>query len=174
MRDRNNSMWWSYGLWSAPKKRVDQQASRLQNFSKQPLLVDRSIRRDTYLEIGGFDDRLFLYCEDADLSMRALSAGWKINIVPEACILHKIHGSMGEKALRINSYYVNRNRLFLIFKLYATKPMKLFLLTTYFIFSRSVKFMLLMLCGRIACGLLLFEGVVDALKANMFRRKRAF
>ena len=35
-------------------------------------------------EIGLFDDRFFLYCEDTDLGLRARWAGWKCLYVPAA------------------------------------------------------------------------------------------
>ncbi len=36
------------------------------------------------LELGGFDERLFSYCEDVDICLRARRAGWIVGHVPEA------------------------------------------------------------------------------------------
>jgi hypothetical protein len=40
-----------------------------------------AIRRDAAAEIGLFDERFFAYCEEADLGIRARSAGWEVGLV---------------------------------------------------------------------------------------------
>jgi GT2 family glycosyltransferase len=47
------------------------------------------VRRAATLEVGLFDERYFLYCEDHDLCMRFLEAGWRILFVPDAKIVHQ-------------------------------------------------------------------------------------
>lgn len=37
-------------------------------------------RRDVLREVGLFDERYFAYCEEADLGLRALDAGWKVGL----------------------------------------------------------------------------------------------
>lgn len=39
-------------------------------------------------QIGGFDERFFMYAEDLDLSLRIKQAGWKIMYVPFTRIIH--------------------------------------------------------------------------------------
>ncbi|MHB1499925.1 MAG: glycosyltransferase family 2 protein [Candidatus Dormibacteria bacterium] len=46
------------------------------------------VRRLAFRELGGFDQALFLYCEDVDLSWRAWLAGWRCLYVPSARCLH--------------------------------------------------------------------------------------
>lgn len=46
------------------------------------------IRREWFLNIGGFDEKIFLFYEDDDLCRRAIDAGRDILYVPEAKILH--------------------------------------------------------------------------------------
>ena len=72
-------------------------------------------RRSMLEEIGGFDARFFLYCEDTDLGLRARWAGWKCLYVPEAVVEHHYSHSAGG-ASPIKAYYVERNRLFLLVK----------------------------------------------------------
>lgn len=38
-------------------------------------------RRECLEQIGGFDERFFAYCEEADLAIRAAAAGWEIGLV---------------------------------------------------------------------------------------------
>jgi hypothetical protein len=42
---------------------------------------------------GGFDERFWLYGEDADLCRRLWSAGWRVRVVPEAVAVHVGGGS---------------------------------------------------------------------------------
>lgn len=53
------------------------------------------VRRALFEEIGGFDKRFFLYEEDLEFCLRAIETGWTIRYVPEAVVLHRIHGSAG-------------------------------------------------------------------------------
>ena len=45
-------------------------------------------RRDALRAVGGFDERYFLYWEDADLCCRLRQGGWTVRYVPEARIQH--------------------------------------------------------------------------------------
>lgn len=46
------------------------------------------IRRETAEELGGFDERFFMYCEDVDLAYRANQKGWKVMYFPGAVSIH--------------------------------------------------------------------------------------
>ncbi len=72
-------------------------------------------RRAMLDEIGGFDEDFFLYCEDTDLGLRARWAGWKCLYAPEAVVEHRYSHSAG-RASPLKAYYVERNRLFVLFK----------------------------------------------------------
>jgi GT2 family glycosyltransferase len=72
-------------------------------------------RREMLEEIGLFDESFFLYCEDTDLGLRARWAGWECLYVPEAVVEHRYSHSSG-KASSLKARYVERNRLFVIFK----------------------------------------------------------
>lgn len=51
------------------------------------------VRRDAYEKVGGFDERIFLNCEDFDWCYRIRQAGWRIVHVPDATIVHLMHQS---------------------------------------------------------------------------------
>jgi GT2 family glycosyltransferase len=72
-------------------------------------------RREMLEDIGLFDESFFLYCEDTDLGLRARWAGWECLYVPDAVVEHRYSHSSG-KASALKAYYVERNRLFVIFK----------------------------------------------------------
>jgi N-acetylglucosaminyl-diphospho-decaprenol L-rhamnosyltransferase len=46
------------------------------------------VRVDAFREFGGFDERFFLYYEDDDLCLRALTAGYDCLLEPQAEVLH--------------------------------------------------------------------------------------
>jgi GT2 family glycosyltransferase len=52
-----------------------------------------AIGRLAYEELGGFDERFFMYFEDADLCRRALRAGMAIRFVPDAVVAHLVGAS---------------------------------------------------------------------------------
>lgn len=48
------------------------------------------VRRDAFLAAGGFDERFFMYWEDADLCRRLRGQGHSIRYVPGATAVHKV------------------------------------------------------------------------------------
>ncbi len=46
------------------------------------------IRRSLFNQIGGFDEKFFLYFEESDLCRRVRRAGWEIHMLPSAKIMH--------------------------------------------------------------------------------------
>lgn len=46
------------------------------------------VRRDAFEAVGGFDEHIFMYCEDVDLSWRLRAAGYRIQYVPAAEVWH--------------------------------------------------------------------------------------
>jgi GT2 family glycosyltransferase len=51
--------------------------------------------RDAFLSLGGFDENLFLYYEDDDLSYRMKSSGWSLIYVASAVVRHQKKRSSG-------------------------------------------------------------------------------
>jgi GT2 family glycosyltransferase len=47
------------------------------------------IRRETFDALGGFDERFFLYWEDADFCKRAAAAGWSTWYAPIVDVVHR-------------------------------------------------------------------------------------
>ena len=67
-------------------------------------------RREAWEQVGGFDERLFMYLEDVDLAWRLQQAGWESVFVPEARVYHHLSATGGGE---IASYYVGRNTILL-------------------------------------------------------------
>jgi lipopolysaccharide/colanic/teichoic acid biosynthesis glycosyltransferase/GT2 family glycosyltransferase len=51
-------------------------------------------------QIGGFDERFFLYCEDEDLCWRSRQAGWRVVYHPGAVVEHHKGSSTGQRPIR--------------------------------------------------------------------------
>ena len=54
------------------------------------------IRREAFAAVRGFDERYFLYWEDADLCRRLLRRGWRTAYVPQAVVTH--HGGRSSRS----------------------------------------------------------------------------
>ncbi len=64
------------------------------------------VRREAFTEIGGFDERYFLYWEDADLCRRLRNAGWSIRFRPDARVVHVgARSSRTVKPLAIRAFH---------------------------------------------------------------------
>ena len=74
------------------------------------------LRREYLDAVGHFDDRLFLYYEDTDLSWRGRLAGWRYLYEPAAVVRHRHSASSGEHS-PVFIYHTQRNRLLVILKL---------------------------------------------------------
>jgi len=68
--------------------------------------------RKVYETIGGFDEDLFLYHEDHDLSWRIRLAGWKIMATPKSILYHHYKFNKGTRKF----YHSEKNRLYILIK----------------------------------------------------------
>ncbi len=68
------------------------------------------LRADHLRQVGGFDERLFLYYEDVELSLRARRAGWHHAAVPQAVARH-VHSATVVTGSALHQHYSERNRL---------------------------------------------------------------
>ncbi|MBI2031286.1 MAG: glycosyltransferase family 2 protein [Candidatus Levybacteria bacterium] len=85
------------------------------------------IKRELIEKIGKFDEKYFLYYEDADFCQRSKKTGYKTIYAPRAILWHKNAGSAGGSGSELQDYYLTRNRLLFGMK-YAPYRSKLALL----------------------------------------------
>lgn len=78
------------------------------------------IRRETWEQVGDFDERFFAYQEDSDYCRRARQKGWKIMYVPISHIIH-YGGEGGSKAQPIKSIYQWHRSYFLYYRKHFAK-----------------------------------------------------
>jgi len=76
-------------------------------------------RRDVLEEVGGFDERFFMYMEDIELSMRVRLAGYEIVLAPRSRVLH-------DYALTVppwKFYYLERNRFLMLSSMFRLRTL---------------------------------------------------
>lgn len=59
------------------------------------------VRRDAVVKVGGMDEAFFMFNEDVDWCRRMNQAGWSVDYVPEAEVVHHIGASLGGVADRV-------------------------------------------------------------------------
>ena len=52
------------------------------------------VRASVFAELGGFDERFFMFYEDVDLGWRLNLRGWRVRYVPESLAFHRHHATM--------------------------------------------------------------------------------
>jgi GT2 family glycosyltransferase len=58
------------------------------------------VRRAAYEQVGGLDERFFLFWEDADWCRRFRRAGWKVYYLPTAVGAHRVGVSRAQRPMR--------------------------------------------------------------------------
>lgn len=73
------------------------------------------VRKDVFTKIAGFDEKFFLYYEDADLCKRLNNAGYNIYYFPFSRIIH-LKGENVNKDFSGNTYYFSKQSELLYYK----------------------------------------------------------
>lgn len=77
-----------------------------------------AIKRNTWIESGGFDDDYFAFFEDVDLGWRLNVMGLKTLLAPKARVLHKHHGTAVAMPASLRTFLLERNSLMSVIKNY--------------------------------------------------------
>lgn len=76
------------------------------------------VRSDVYREVGGFDERFFMFYEDVDLGWRLNLLGHRVRYVPGSLAFHKHHVTIKKFGDFRESYLLERNALLSMVKNY--------------------------------------------------------
>lgn len=76
-------------------------------------------RREALDEIGGFDERFFMYMEDTELSLRARLAGWDIVMTPRSRVAHDYELAIPAEKF----FYLERNRFLLLANIFRWRTL---------------------------------------------------
>lgn len=77
-----------------------------------------AISRETFIQVGGFDEDYQLLYEDVDLGWRLNLMGYKVLLAPDAKVWHRAHSSVSKMAVLDRVRILERNALFTIIKNY--------------------------------------------------------
>lgn len=74
------------------------------------------VRRSVFDQLGGFDERYFMFFEDVDLGWRLNLRGWRFAYQPASLAYHKHHASMDAFGPYKETYLLERNALYTLYK----------------------------------------------------------
>ena len=63
------------------------------------------VRREAYEQVGGFDERFFMYQEETDWQLRLMRAGWRVMFTPAGTVTHLSGASGKDDVPRINEVF---------------------------------------------------------------------
>lgn len=96
------------------------------------------LRKDALESAGFFDESIFLYSDDVDLSLRFWIRGWRVMVNPASVIYHKNQASSKKKPRHWIEYHQTRGRISYMLKNLQTKGLLIslpFLLSNVFAFT---------------------------------------
>jgi GT2 family glycosyltransferase len=127
------------------------------------------VRARTFQDLGGFDERFFLYYEDIDLCLRARDAGWEIALAPDAHVLHEGSKST-ENEPESKVYHHARSRLLFFARHTHGKQRALFALSELAFIAREIVHHVA--ARRWKNAVAYVRGTVDALRSPLSRTTR--
>ncbi|RKT57495.1 glycosyltransferase [Saccharothrix australiensis] len=74
------------------------------------------VRAALFRELGGFDERFFMFYEDVDLGWRLNLRGWRVRYEPASLTYHKHHASMSTVDTSRELFLLERNALAALYK----------------------------------------------------------
>lgn len=125
--------------------------------------------RDTFLEVGGFDEDYFCYFEDVDLGFRLRLLGHRCLLVPDARVYHLGSATSGGRHSDFAVYHGHRNLIWTYVKNMPTQMLWLYLLQ-HLLFNVAS----LLLCTGRGQGRSIVRAQWDALSnlPRMLRKRR--
>ncbi len=108
------------------------------------MLVDREL----FLAMGGFEERLFCYCEDVDFGYRLRLAGEPTLIAPDAVVRHEGSAASGGSRSDFATFHGTRNRFWVFVK--CTPPVLFWLSLPLHVGTTAVLFARHLLAGEAA------------------------
>jgi GT2 family glycosyltransferase len=82
------------------------------------------VRKDVFRSAGMFDESLFMYCEDVDVSIKIRKSGHKLVLLPDVSVVHKVSASAKRRVFK-SLFFDVRNKFIMCnrhFKGYGIKP----------------------------------------------------
>jgi GT2 family glycosyltransferase/glycosyltransferase involved in cell wall biosynthesis len=74
------------------------------------------VRREVFEQLGGFDERFFMFCEDVDFGWRLNLRGYRVRYEPRSIAYHRHHVSLHGADPARETYLLERNALAALYK----------------------------------------------------------
>jgi GT2 family glycosyltransferase len=74
------------------------------------------VRAEVYREVGGFDERFFMFYEDVDFGWRLNLLGYRVRYVPGSVAYHRHHATIDKFGAWRERYLLERNALLCLYK----------------------------------------------------------
>ena len=138
----------------------------------QPRLVDTAnlscllVPSGALRKVGLLDNNFFIYYDDTDFVRRAHNVGYRLWFAPDAVIHHRKGATIGGSETPFGLYYLTRNRPYLISK-HVRSPLRRAFFWAYFITSRLVRTITLVLRGRPDLARAITAGMADYWRGRM-------
>lgn len=87
MQDHAGTACWEYRQTPYEHPKYYDPVTHLTNWCSHCCVL---MRKSAYLDVGGYEKRIFMYGEDVELSYRFRAYGWKLRYVPSAVIKHYV------------------------------------------------------------------------------------
>jgi len=103
------------------KREVEKPDSPAYDVAKDVLFATGAamfVRAELFREVGGFDERFFMFYEDVDLGWRLNLLGHRVRYVPGSIAYHRHHVTMKKFGHFRESYLLERNALLAMYKNY--------------------------------------------------------
>jgi N-acetylglucosaminyl-diphospho-decaprenol L-rhamnosyltransferase len=96
--------WWPANPWTRSyRAEIGTPAEGTTGWLSGSLML---LRREAFEQVGGFDPKYFMYCEDMDLCRRLAEAGWQNVYVPSAVITHLGgHATQGASSAMLKEHH---------------------------------------------------------------------
>lgn len=88
-------------------------------------------------KVGCMDEKYFAYYDDTDFLFRCNQAGYKVELLPNVVIHHKVGSSTGGGLSYFGAYHLSRNRIYFIRK--NIKGIKKYISLAYTVLTRSIR-----------------------------------
>jgi GT2 family glycosyltransferase/glycosyltransferase involved in cell wall biosynthesis len=109
--------WYGMGY----KREVERPDSSEYDHAKDVLFATGAamvMRATVFRDVGGFDERFFMFYEDVDLGWRLNLLGYKVRYEPRSLAFHKHHATMKKFGSYRERYLLERNALMAMYKNY--------------------------------------------------------
>lgn len=75
-----------------------------------------------FQDVGGFDERFFLFAEELDLCHRVWKAGYRVRFLASPVVIHHLGGSFGYKSTRLHRLALLNQAMLRYYSIHKSRP----------------------------------------------------